>query len=59
MVGGVTPAEVREVASIAEDIRAAFESGASRQSGVKVEDVCVGGTGLLAGDRDLLRVVCE
>ena len=59
VVGGVTPAEVREVASIAEDIRAAFESGASRQSGVKVEDVCVGGTGLLAGDRDLLRVVCE
>ena len=59
VVGGVTPAEVREVASIAEDVRAAFESGASRQSGVKVEDVCVGGTGLLAGDRDLLRVVCE
>jgi len=26
---------------------------------VKVEDVCVGGTGLLAGDRDLLRVVCQ
>ena len=34
-----------DVASIAEDVRAAFESGASRQSGVKVEDVCVGGTG--------------
>ena len=32
--------------------RLAFESGASRQSGVKVEDVCVGGTGMLADDRD-------
>ena len=59
VIGGLTPCEIREIGSIAEDVRAAFESGASRHSGVKVEDVCVGGTGLLVGDRDFLRLVCE
>ena len=59
VIGGLTPCEIREIGSIAEDVRAAFESGASRHSGVKVEDVCVGVTGLLVGDRDFLRLVCE
>jgi hypothetical protein len=56
VIGGVTPGEVKEVAAAAAEVVAAAKEGSGGRGGGKVEDIIVGGTGLL-GDHDILRMI--
>ena len=56
VVGGVTPGELKEVTAAAAEVIAAAEEGTGGGGGGKVENIIVGGTGLL-GERDVLQMI--